>query len=286
MLFAGVVFAAARAFGLAGKEQAEKVSQTLLFLVYCTCYPVSSSTMHKKSKIFYVAALALGLFVFAYVAVFGRALGQDENHLSILLHVPQAALGSHAVLLNTEQYLAKNATAFLKTIEEDGYVFLEQLGSGYVLGKDNNHYVSTSHAYSSHFLLFTTPVLIDDTAAQTSDNTYEVMELSDEQCMTDSDCDTPASYRLQSSCPYTSTCIDGACAVVCKMPRGNPDWVKITQAIADCEVVSVMQTHTRVVSVLLKDDRTLMAVEPRLDAILDLALQSEEKCGPVMMATE
>lgn len=36
-------------------------------------------------------------------------------------------------------------------------------------------------------------------------------------CATDAECQTPMSYLTRSSCPFTSMCIQGACAVVCPM---------------------------------------------------------------------
>lgn len=36
-------------------------------------------------------------------------------------------------------------------------------------------------------------------------------------CTSDSECQTPMDYLVRSSCPFTSQCIDNACAVVCPM---------------------------------------------------------------------
>lgn len=43
-------------------------------------------------------------------------------------------------------------------------------------------------------------------------------------CKTHADCETPMDYLIRSSCPFTSTCIDGFCAVTCPMftERQNP----------------------------------------------------------------
>ncbi len=39
-------------------------------------------------------------------------------------------------------------------------------------------------------------------------------------CETDSECVTPMSYLTRSSCPFTSQCIEGECAVVCPTDEG------------------------------------------------------------------
>ena len=63
-------------------------------------------------------------------------------------------------------------------------------------------------------------------------------------------------------------------------------WELIKRAIADCEVESVGQTHSRNVTAKLKSGGELSAVEPEIDEIIDLAVAAEPKCGRIWMATE
>jgi len=67
---------------------------------------------------------------------------------------------------------------------------------------------------------------------------------------------------------------------------GEAEWLAIKQAIANCEVESVWQTHARTVEAKLKNGEELAAVEPELDDIIDLAIAAEEKCGEILMGTE
>ena len=67
---------------------------------------------------------------------------------------------------------------------------------------------------------------------------------------------------------------------------GAPQWSAIKQAIANCEVKSVWQTHARTVGAKLKNGEELIAVEPKLDDIINLAIAAEEKCGEILMGTE
>ncbi len=67
---------------------------------------------------------------------------------------------------------------------------------------------------------------------------------------------------------------------------GEVEWLAIKQAIANCEVESVWQTHARRVEAKLKNGEELAAVEPELDDIIDLAIAAEEKCGEILMGTE
>jgi hypothetical protein len=44
---------------------------------------------------------------------------------------------------------------------------------------------------------------------------YDVAEVTNVSCAIDNDCETPMTYLLRSSCPYTSKCLEEKCAVVC-----------------------------------------------------------------------
>lgn len=65
-----------------------------------------------------------------------------------------------------------------------------------------------------------------------------------------------------------------------------PQWSAVKQAIANCEVESVWQTHARTVGAKLKNGGELTAVEPKLDDIIDLAIAAEPQCGEILMGTE
>lgn len=48
---------------------------------------------------------------------------------------------------------------------------------------------------------------------------YKVEKVLEMSCVKNSECETPAEYRVQSRCPFTSLCLQNKCAVVC------PDYV-------------------------------------------------------------
>lgn len=65
------------------------------------------------------------------------------------------------------------------------------------------------------------------------------------------------------------------------------NWNAIKQAIARCEIKSVMQTHTlEVRATLKKDDKMITAQEPKIDDIFDIVNQYKNKCSEVIIATE
>jgi hypothetical protein len=119
--------------------------------------------MNSLSK-YKVIALIFGIILllcFTYLLIFGRALSQDENHLGIALALPKLILGADAVKIDNEKYLTKNSDSLVKAMENQGFAYLEQMGAGYFFEKNGERYLSTSRMYSSHFMVFTVPSLID-----------------------------------------------------------------------------------------------------------------------------
>lgn len=125
---------------------------------------------------------------------------------------------------------------------------------------------------------------------------FEVVEVLEQSCELDSDCETPFRYAILSHCPYATKCLESACSVVCPHPfegKKIPDreeedsgWEAIKAAIRDCEVESIFQAHSLAVSANLKDGRVLEGIEPEIDDIIDIAVEAEPECGEIIMATE
>ncbi|NCN99638.1 hypothetical protein GW920_00715 [Candidatus Falkowbacteria bacterium] len=63
-------------------------------------------------------------------------------------------------------------------------------------------------------------------------------------------------------------------------------WNSIKQAIADCEIKSIMQTHALEVTATFKEGRIITAQEPGIDDIFNIIDENREKCGEIIMATE
>ncbi|MFH1457076.1 MAG: hypothetical protein ABIF17_03095, partial [Patescibacteria group bacterium] len=64
------------------------------------------------------------------------------------------------------------------------------------------------------------------------------------------------------------------------------NWNLIKQAVANCEIESIMQTHALEITAIFKDSRELMAQEPKIDDIFNIIDQYKDKCGEIRMATE
>lgn len=63
-------------------------------------------------------------------------------------------------------------------------------------------------------------------------------------------------------------------------------WETIVKAIQNCEAMEVFQAHNLSVTAKLQDGRELSAVEPEIDAIMDIAAEAESKCGHIVKGTE
>jgi glycerophosphoryl diester phosphodiesterase len=64
------------------------------------------------------------------------------------------------------------------------------------------------------------------------------------------------------------------------------NWNLIKEAIANCEIKSIMQTHSLDVTATFEDNKTITAQEPEIDDIFDVVSQYKDKCGEIIMATE
>ncbi len=104
-----------------------------------------------------ILGLALVTLTASYLLVFGRALGQQADHIGIVFALPEAALGSGVARVDDRTYLAKDTAAFVEAMGRQGFVHVEQLGAGHLFQKDGIRYLSVGRMYSSHFTVFTRP---------------------------------------------------------------------------------------------------------------------------------
>jgi hypothetical protein len=112
----------------------------------------------KRPKYQYIIIILIGIItivLLAYLAIFGRALGQSENHLGIALALPKVLFSSAVVRIDDKTYLAKNTTDFNAYMKQQGYINTEQLGSGHFFEKNGLNYIATSRMYSSLLMIFT-----------------------------------------------------------------------------------------------------------------------------------
>lgn len=66
----------------------------------------------------------------------------------------------------------------------------------------------------------------------------------------------------------------------------NSTWEMAVQAANNCEVKKVFQAHSRVVKLTLKNGNQLIAIEPKIDEIINIMRGVETKCGSIPIGTE
>jgi len=66
----------------------------------------------------------------------------------------------------------------------------------------------------------------------------------------------------------------------------NSDWNVILTALSNCEAESVFQTHSKLVTLKLKNDIEITAYEPQIDDIMKAVEDLNGKCGDIRLATE
>ncbi|MFA4941539.1 MAG: hypothetical protein WC582_03005, partial [Patescibacteria group bacterium] len=99
----------------------------------------------------------------------------------------------------------------------------------------------------------------------------------------------PSIGKLQCSGREKAVCLEKKCRIAIEQsPEDISDfvWQRIKQLIENCEVKSVQQVHSLEVKAVLKTGEILRAKEPKIDDIMNIAAESAEKCGTIIMATE
>lgn len=66
----------------------------------------------------------------------------------------------------------------------------------------------------------------------------------------------------------------------------NNSWERAILAVNNCEVVKVFQTHSKIVTLTLKNGSKLTAEEPQIDDIIFIVNAAETKCGKIPIGTE
>jgi uncharacterized protein YlzI (FlbEa/FlbD family) len=91
-----------------------------------------------------------------------------------------------------------------------------------------------------------------------------------------------AGFSILKSNPAQCQTIDGRTFI----QETNSTWEQTLLAVNDCEVEKVFQTHSRLVTLTLKNGNKLIAKEPQIDDIIITVRDAESKCGKIPIGTE
>lgn len=91
-----------------------------------------------------------------------------------------------------------------------------------------------------------------------------------------------AGFSIMKSNPSQCATPDGRTFV----QETNSTWEMAVQAINNCEVEKVFQTHSKIITLTLKNGNKLIATEPQIDDVVFATEATELKCGRVPIGTE
>jgi hypothetical protein len=143
---------------------------------------------------------------------------------------------------------------------------------------------------------------IVDRIVQSINSTQEQMSLADElkECLPKSD---TASHEkcneLLATIRNFDDCVNAGFSIMksnppqCTTPDGrnftdetNSDWDVVLKVLNNCEVESVFQTHSKLVTLKLKNGKKVTAYEPQIDDVMKAVEDLNGKCGDIRLATE
>lgn len=143
---------------------------------------------------------------------------------------------------------------------------------------------------------------IVDRIVQSINSTQEQISLADElkECLPKSD---TASHEkcneLLATIRNFGDCVNAGFSLMksnppqCTTPDGrnftdetNSDWRVVLTVLENCEVESVFQTHSKLVTLKLKNGKKVTAYEPQIDDVMKAVEDLNGKCGNIRLATE
>ena len=253
-----------------------------------------SSKSKKVLLLISLVILVVGIFLFFYSSV----IFQEGNPWPQIKGIVQLNLGNKEVVkldIGENKYITKsNNLEIIKSFMKDkGYDFTEQMGSGYLFKSDTGASAVAIHRYYSRYysLWSITENLI------TKDTT-----LADElkECLPKSDI---ASYEkcneLLATIRNFDDCVNAGFSIMksnppqCATPDGqnfidetNSNWDVVLTALNNCEAESVFQTHSKLVTLKLKNGDEITAYESQIDDVMKVVESLNDKCGDIRLATE
>ncbi|HOZ36523.1 MAG TPA: hypothetical protein PLR18_01700 [bacterium] len=91
-----------------------------------------------------------------------------------------------------------------------------------------------------------------------------------------------AGFSIMKSNPSQCTTPDGRIFI----DETNSDWSVALMALNNCEVESVFQTHSKLITLKLKNGNKVTAYEPQIDDVMKVVENLNGKCGDIRLATE
>lgn len=96
----------------------------------------------------------------------------------------------------------------------------------------------------------------------------------------------PEDPKVSCSTHMRAVCFEGTCGLT-DQPVSDPDsWELLKFRIKNCQVRSVMRTHSSAVMAVLKNGIVMNTKEPDSENLFEIVAWAKDRCGEVQMATE
>ncbi len=250
-------------------------------------------------RIFLLVVLIFGLSLFLYSPV----IFQEGNPWPQIKGMMRLTMNKNEIVKISDQenkYMTKSEggrEVVINFMLQKGYIFKEQLGSGFVFEKQGIGTAITHRYYSRFYSLWNFPEDLENIylAEIEVDLVRELANClpksdmgSHERCnellatiRNFDDC-VKAGFAIMKSNPPQCTTIDDRIFV----QESNGEWESALIFLENCEVERVFQTHNKLVTLDLKNGDKLKVYEPKIDDIMKVLVQIRPKCGFIAVATE
>ncbi|MFA5651942.1 MAG: hypothetical protein WC933_01085 [Candidatus Paceibacterota bacterium] len=241
-----------------------------------------------------IIILLLGVFILFYFP----AIFQEGNPWPQIKGIAQLNFGNKDIVkldIGENKYITKSdKLEIIKSfMKEKGYDFTEQIGSGYFFKSDDKTSAVAVHRYySRYYSLWSIAENLVTKDTTLTDKLKECLPKSDmvshERCN-----ELLATIRNFDDCVTAGFSIMKSNPSQCATPDGrnftdeaNSNWNIVLTAINNCEVESVFQTHSKLVTLKLKNGDKITAYEPQIDDVMKVVESLNGQCGHIRLATE
>lgn len=250
-----------------------------------------------KIGLLIILSFSLGLFLYS------PTIFQEGNPWPQIKGTAKLILAQNKIvkISDTEnKYMTKSEggrEVVINFMRQKGFDFVEQLGSGFVFERQNKSIVVVHRQYSRFYSLWNFPKDLEniylaeteiDLARELSDCLPKSDIGSHDKCqellktiVNFDDC-VKAGFSIMKSNPLQCATIDDRIFV----QESNGEWESALIFLENCEVEKVFQTHSKLVTLDLKNGDTLKVYEPKIDDVMKVLVQIRPKCGFIPVATE
>lgn len=243
--------------------------------------------------------MIFGLGLFLYYPIFF----QEGDPWPQIKGIARLTLDKNEIVKISDQenkYMTKSEggkEAVINFMRQKGFDFVEQFGSGYVFERQGKSIVVVHRQYSRLYSLWNFPedfenIYLAETEVDLARELSDCLPKSDigsrDKCqellktiVNFDDCVKAGFAIMKSNPPQCATADDRTF-----VQESNGQWETALVLLENCEVEKVFQTHSKLVTLDLKNGDTLKVYEPKIDDVMKVLAQIRPKCGFVSVATE